>query len=166
MINILHNISWMELSTRFKDLILKKERKRKQKRPEEGVDTVKTVDTEAKHFPSKCLVLALLLVLSSTLATLKHYCKGLLCMWDINFHSKLSLLSFGIELTFSLKNIFVMCNTVRYHRRADVLNGFILIHQFYFSMKSTVVSWTTGFLPVSELRIISEKCNDVIQTQS
>lgn len=87
MINILHNISWMELSARFKDLCCCKKKIK-------GLEGGKAVDREAKYLPSKRLILALSVVLKFTLAAFKHCCEGLLCMGCINFHSKLILLSF------------------------------------------------------------------------
>lgn len=99
MINILHNISRMELSTRFKDF-------KKKKKKTGGGKTVERLLIEKQNiFHQKCLILFLLLVLNSTLSAFKHYCESFLYMCGINFHSKLSLLSFGIELTFNLKNI-------------------------------------------------------------
>lgn len=60
-----------------------------------------------------------------------------------------------MELMFNLRNIFVTCDTVRYHRRAHVLNSFVLKCKFYFSLRSTGVNLIIAFLPVS---LGSESC--------
>lgn len=60
-----------------------------------------------KHniFHQKFLILSLFLVLISTLPALHHCYEDFQCMWDVNFHSELNVLSLRRELTFDLQTL-------------------------------------------------------------